>query len=88
LICKVFDIKILRTLFTNMLIFTRMFIGFREKRGGGGTLREALQSGNMPLSLGARQNLFATERLCKLLPAVGATFSYYLRALTHRIPAN
>ena len=51
LICKFFDIKILRTLFANMLGFTRMFIGFREKQGEGGTpLRYALQNGNMLLS--------------------------------------
>jgi hypothetical protein len=37
LICKFFDIKNLRTLFANMLVFTRMFIGFREKQGEGGT---------------------------------------------------
>jgi hypothetical protein len=38
LISKFFDISSLRMVFAIAIVFTRMFIGFREKQGAGGYL--------------------------------------------------
>jgi hypothetical protein len=61
LICKLFDINALRTLFAIISIFTRMFIGFCENHGTGGHTRKTPKNYRFSQSKPASKSFFEAE---------------------------